>query len=143
MSRENVLSQLKTLETELHDQLNQARFEAVMLMLTNVSNEEACKCAEMRFDEIRNIFNKRVSLIMDEYVREEKELETLLDKNMEVLADVNETEEIRAMSKGNLDRLNIRMEMADKEKETLDTFNSNINTIIDEMKEITISALNS
>ena len=143
MSRENVLSQLKTLEAELHDQLNQARFEALMLMLTNVSNQEACKCAEMRFDEIRNIFNKRVSLIMDEYAREEKELETLLDKNMEVLTDTNETKEIRAMSKDYLDRLNIRMEMVDKEKEALDSFNANINTMIDEIKEITISTLNS
>ena len=138
MSRENVLEQLKTLETELADQLALARFETLMMLVSSASNEEAITCANMRFDNIREVFNKRISLIMDEYDRDNKELENYLDRNMDVLIDPNESDEIRAISKENLDMLNIRMEMSDREREALTTFNDNVNKLIDETKEFVI-----
>lgn len=141
MSKEKILSQLHVLESELHDQLRLAKLEGIMLLVTSTSIEEASNCVKMRFDEIKTLFNKRVSLILDEYSREEKELEMLLDKNMEILSDPNETEDIKIISKSNLDMINIRMEMSDKEKEALMKFSDNINIQIEETKNLIIGDL--
>ena len=141
MSKEKILSQLHVLESELHDQLRLAKLEGIMLLVTSTSIEEASNCVKMRFDEIKTLFNKRVSLILDEYSREEKELEVLLDKNMEILSDPNEAEDVKIISKSNLDMINIKMEMSDKEKEALMKFSDNINIQIEETKNLIIGDL--